>query len=91
MARADSAQLNIRSKFAHERASQIARATGMTRTQVIEDALRAYVPPAEAAPVGRLVRKGRLLVLPSKRMISHEEADAAIEASRTRELFYDED
>lgn len=91
MARTDSAQLNIRSRFARDRATQIARATGMTTTQVVEEALRGYVAPAEPSPAGRLVRKGRLLVLPSDRPVSHEEAEAAIEASRTRELFYDED
>lgn len=92
MARTDSVQFNIRSKFARDRAKQIARETGMTTTQVIEDAMRGYVPPAEPQPVGRLVRKGRLFVMPpSGATISHEEAEAAIEASRTRDPFDDED
>lgn len=93
MTRTDSVQFNIRSKFARDRATQIARETGMTTTQVIEDAMRGYVPPAEPQPVGRLVRKGRLLVMPpsGSTTISHEEAEAAIEASRTRDPFDDED
>lgn len=92
MPRTQDVQFNIRSKFARDRATEIARSTGMTTAQVVEDALRGYVPPGEPQPVGRLVRKGRLLVMPSSgRPISHEEAEAAIEASRNRDLFYDED
>jgi hypothetical protein len=41
MSRRDNAQLNIRSTFAPARAHEIARRTGMTANEVIEDALRA--------------------------------------------------
>ena len=47
MARTGSDRLVIRSKFARDRAMQIARETGMTVTQVVEEALRQYVPPQE--------------------------------------------
>lgn len=75
-------QLNVRSPYAKERASTLAKATGMTTTQIVEEALRAYTPPL-VEPVGRLVRNGRLLVMPSQgREITLEETNAAIEASR---------
>lgn len=91
MARANIAQFNIRSRFARERATEIARATGMTTAQVVEDALRAYVPCVEAEPGEGLVRVGRMLVLTGGGPYSLEEAEADLEAARNRELFYDED
>jgi Rv0623-like transcription factor len=75
-------QLNVRSPYARERAAALARATGMTTTQVVEEALRAYTPPV-AVPPGRLVRRGKLLVMPGgDRIITLEETNAAINASR---------
>lgn len=64
MTRSSAAQLNIRSDFARQRVHQIARDTGMTATEIVEEALRAYTPPIadEDLPEG-LVRRGRLLVL----------------------------
>jgi len=52
----------------------------MTTTEVVEDVLRGYVPPAEPKPVGALVRRGPILVLPAKgvRRISLAEAAAAL-------------
>lgn len=91
MPRTDSAQLNIRSKFARDRATQIARATGMTATQVVEEALRGYVPCVDTEPGEGLVRVGRMLVLTGGGGYSLEEAEADLEAARNRELFYDED
>lgn len=91
MARQNTQQFNIRSAFVRERVREIAERTGMTATAIIEEALRAYVPPARTDPelpperVGRLVRKGRLLVLPATpgaRPITSEEVIAAIEADR---------
>ena len=82
MARTDSDQLNVRSKFARDRATQIAEATGMTTTQVVEEALRGYVPTGGPQPIGRLVREGRLLVMRGGRKITLEETDAAIEEAR---------
>ena len=75
------AQLNVRSPYARERAAKLARATGMTTTQVVEEALRAYTPPV-AEPTGKLVRRGNLLVRPGGKVISLEAANAALDASR---------
>lgn len=91
MPRQDNAQLNIRSAFARARVAEIAAATGMTATQVVEDALRGYVPPAapeagEPVPEG-MIRKGRLLVLaprPGQKMITHKQVNRAINAQRNR-------
>jgi hypothetical protein len=86
MSRADPIQFNVRSAFARERAHRLAKATGMTVTQVVEDALRAYVPPGEPAPTGRLVRRGPLLVRPADaRRVTLDEANAALEKVRERD------
>ena len=82
MPRAARDQFNIRSAFARQRAHEIARETGMTASQVVEEALRAYVRSARE-PVGRLVRKGKLLVLPgSGKMVTLAEAEDALTAVR---------
>ena len=82
MPRAARDQFNIRSAFARQRAHEIAQQTGMTASQVVEEALRAY-SPAPAKPVGRLVRKGRLLVMPATgRKITHEEVEEAVRELR---------
>ena len=83
----DNAQLNGRSAFARARAHEIARRTGMTATEVIEDALRGYVPAAEPKQVGALVRRGSLLVLPAsgRRRVSLTEANEALDATRHRD------
>ena len=87
MSRADHVQLNVRSAFARERAQELARLTGMTATQVVEEALRAYVPPVDTPTVGRLVRRGRLLVMPAHgRTISLQAANEALERTRERDL-----
>lgn len=87
MPRADNAQLNIRSVYARNRAREIARRTGMTTTEIIEDALCGYVPPAASAPVYGLVRFGPVLVKPAQgRQVTQDEADQALEAVRKREL-----
>ncbi|HEX5326538.1 MAG TPA: hypothetical protein VFW75_07695 [Acetobacteraceae bacterium] len=59
----------------------------MTATEVVEDALRGYVPPAEPRRVGALVRRGPVLVRPAVggRRISLEAANAALDAARDRE------
>ena len=83
MARVDRTQLNIRSAYARERTRELAKLTGMTATQIVEEALRGYVPPSAAATAGRLVRRGPLLVQPAKgRNISQAEADSALDAVR---------
>ena len=92
MGRHDHSQLNIRSAFALKRARELAEQSGMTMTEVVEDALRGYVPPGGREPVGRLVRKGRLLVFPGdgRRKVTLEEVNAAIDADRNRDLFADD-
>lgn len=85
MSRAEHIQLNVRSAFARARAQELARLTGMTATQVVEDALRGYVPPGMAARVGKLVRRGPILVRPTGGpKVSLEDANAALEAIRDR-------
>jgi hypothetical protein len=87
MSRADLVQFNVRSAFARTRAHELAKLTGMTATQVVEDALRGYVPPGAAITAGRLVRRGPILVRPSKgESISLVEADAALNEVRERDL-----
>lgn len=81
------AQLNVRSAFARTRARELARLTGMTTAAVVEDALRGYVPPGAPAPVGRLVRRGLILVGPGRAAsVSFAEAEAALAAVRERDL-----
>lgn len=87
MSRADHVQFNVRSAFARARAHELARLTGMTATQIVEDALRAYVPPGSTAMVGGLVQRGPILVKPAQgRKISAAEADAALNLVRERDL-----
>ena len=87
MPRLDNAQLNIRSAYARDRAREIARHTGMTTTEIVEDALRGYVPPAPSEPVDGLVWRGPVLVKPAQgRHICQDEADQALEAVRGRDL-----
>ena len=87
MPRTERVQLNVRSSFARRRAQDLAKQTGMTATQVVEDALRGYVPPAATVRVGRLVRRGPVLVMPaSGRKVSLKEANAALDAVRERDV-----
>ncbi len=84
MPRARPSQLNIRSEFAVARARDLAGMTGMTTTQIVEDALRAYTPPGVGD--GALTRCGRVWVIPSgHRTVTLAEANAALEAVRNRE------
>ena len=87
MPRTERTQLNVRSSFARKRANELAKQTGMTATQVVEDALRGYVPPASPAKVRGLVRRGPVLVCPaSGKKVSLREANAALDAARERGL-----
>lgn len=87
MSRANHIQFNIRSAFARARAHELARLTGMTATQIVEDALRGYIPPATTARTGGLVQRGPILVKPAKgKTIRAEDADAALNAVRERDL-----
>lgn len=92
MEQARQPQFNIRSRYARDRARQLAEQTGRTTTQIVEEALRVYAPPSDSAPDGTpgphgLVWRGGILVIPArgKRIITQEEADAALEAARNRE------
>ena len=87
MARPDNVQLNVRSAFARDRVHALSRLTGMTASEVVEDALRGYVPPGVPANTGKLVRRGALLIRPATgKTISLEEANDALERSRERDL-----
>ena len=87
MARPDNIQLNVRSAFARERVHALTKLTGMTASEVVEDALRGYVPPGHPANTGRLVRRGALLVRQATgKRISLAEANEALERSRERDL-----
>lgn len=82
MARVARDQFNIRSAYARRRAHDIARQTGMTASQVVEEALRAYAP-SPSGTVGALVRKGPFLVLPaSGKKVGLDEAEDALSAVR---------
>ncbi len=87
MSRTHRVQLNVRSTFAHRRANELAKLTGMTATQVVEEALRSYVPPGSAVKTGRLVRRGPLLVQPANgAVITLEAAEATLKEVRERDL-----
>jgi hypothetical protein len=94
MPRQDNAQLNIRSAFARARVAELVAATGMTATQVVEEALRGYAPPVEPeaearppAPPG-MVWRGKLLVhaaRPGQKQVTLAETNRAIAAIRNRQ------
>jgi hypothetical protein len=86
------AQLNIRSDYARERVRELVEKTGMTATELVEEALRGYVPPASVKPVGRLVERSGILVMADdgRPRITHEQAEAAIDAARNRDIFDDD-
>lgn len=76
-------QLSVRSKFASMRASNLAKLTGMTITEIVEDALRAYQPPVRVVP-GGLIRKAGLLVKPSgEAEVTQLQVDAEIDDVRS--------
>lgn len=79
-------QLNVRSQFARARASQLARATGMSVTQVVEDALRAYQPARQVVRPAGLIEKAGLLVKPKGSFEATQlEVDAELEKIRAGE------
>lgn len=86
MSRRNAVQLNIRSAFARDRVRELARRTGMTATEIVEDALRGYITPSEPRTVGPLVRRGPLLIFPAgkKRKVKLSEPEAALQAVRSR-------
>ncbi|MGI4765345.1 MAG: hypothetical protein ACRYGP_09830 [Janthinobacterium lividum] len=59
----------------------------MTKIINVEDALQSYVPTGGSGAVGRLVRRGRLLVKPAQGLrVTHDEAEQALEAVRERDF-----
>jgi len=87
MQRAENVQLNVRSAFARERVRTLSKLTGMTASEVVEDALRGYVPPGVPTNTGKLIRRGALLVRPSSgTTISLAEANEALDGSREHNL-----
>ncbi|KYC32347.1 hypothetical protein A0J57_10485 [Sphingobium sp. 22B] len=87
MGRAENIQLNVRSAFARDRVHALTKLTGMTASEVIEDALRGYVPPGIPANTGKLVRRGALLVRPaSGKPVSLESANEALDRSREHDI-----
>jgi len=87
MSRADQAQLNVRSAFARDRANELAKSTGMTVAQIVEDALRGYVPPGSIAEFGGMVRRGPILVLAANGpTVTLNDAESALNEVRERDL-----
>lgn len=88
MARKANSQLNIRSDVAKARATELARETGRSVTQVVEEAVSAYrAEPVELATPRRtwLERRGRILTLCSDGAhVTLAETNAAIDQDRTR-------
>ncbi len=83
MGRIENIQLNVRSAFARDRVQALTKLTGMTASEVVEDALRGYVPPGLPANTGALVRRGALLVRPATgASISLAEANDALDRAR---------
>jgi hypothetical protein len=95
MPRKSTAQINIRSNFVRARAAQLSAETGKSITQVVEDAVRAYRPPPPVerppAPEGYEYKGWMLVQKPTGRTTSIEEILEAIEESRNRPLFHDEE
>lgn len=77
-------QFNVRSHVARDLATELARRTGMTRTQVVEEALRAYTPPPSGPVPAGLVQSGPLLVAAADgRTVTLEQANAALDEIRS--------
>lgn len=77
-------QLSVRSPFARARASRLAKLTGMTITEVVEDALRAYQPAPQPARPSGLIEKGGLLVIPAGRAkVTQAQVDAELDDIRS--------
>lgn len=86
-ARPRRAQLNIRSDYARDRAAQLARDTGKSVTEVVEEALRAFAPTRPPAPDGMQWAGDLLIFKPTGRVITAEQAQAALEMDRERDAW----
>lgn len=88
MAQARQSQVNIRSDFAAERIRTLSERTGMTVTEVVEEAVRGYTPPgAGEAPEG-MEWAGPFLVFKTEGRppISVDTLLAAIDEARDRDI-----
>jgi len=62
----------------------LAKVTGMTITQIVEDALRAYQPAPRPIRPGVLIEKGGLLVIPkTKAEITQSQLNAELDEIRS--------
>lgn len=87
MARHERKTLTLRSAFVLKRLRELEKRTGMTAADIVEDALRGYVPPSEPVPVGRLVRRGPILVYRANGpKVTLDESNKAHNAVREREM-----
>jgi hypothetical protein len=83
MPRANSVELNVRSAYARVRAHELALLTGLSATQVVEEALRGFVPAGTGSEPAGLVRRGPILVKPAAAAtILQVQADEALEEVR---------
>ena len=81
-----SEQLNVRSRFARLRAKSLAKATGMSVTKIVEEALRAYQPAQLLARPGRLIERGGILVKPKGRAeVTQQQIDIELDKIRAGE------
>jgi hypothetical protein len=91
MSRSANIQLNIRSEPAKTRATALARASGKSVTQVVEEAVLAYrpQPPSEEVLPEGLIRKGQFLVLNRNRgrKITLADTNRMIADARNRDLW----
>ena len=87
MASNRSAQLNVRSNFLRRRVPELTAQTGMTATQILEEAVRAYTPQLLAKEHAGLARRGWLLVGRSynRQPVTLEQANADLETIRSGE------
>lgn len=87
MSRVDDTQLNVRSRFARDRAAFLSKQTGMTATQVVEEALRLYVAPIHRDVPTKFIRKAGVLVRPAEgERISLDQANAVLEEDRNERI-----
>ncbi len=87
MSRVDDTQLNVRSRFARDRAALLSKQTGMTATQVVEEALRLYVAPSHRDVPTKFIRKAGVLVRPAGgERISLDQANAVLEEDRNERI-----
>ena len=76
-----------RAAFIRSRVRDLSARMGLTKIEVMEEALRALDVAVSVEPKSRLVREGKLLVLSSHdgRPVTLEQTNAAIEAIRNGE------